>query len=143
VLRSGGRYGFTVWAGPEDSPGARIVEEAVKAHADREVNLPVGPDYFGYSNAEMCREILGRLGFDPESLAFKTVTIEWQVPNPSFIFECERDAGVRTAALLAAQTAETLSAIRKEIEAAIRVYKQGEGFAVPYAAHVVSITANE
>jgi ubiquinone/menaquinone biosynthesis C-methylase UbiE len=46
VLRRGGRYEFTVWAGPEQSAGARIVDEAIRAHAKVDVDLPTGPDYY-------------------------------------------------------------------------------------------------
>ena len=31
VLKRGGRFGFTVWAGPEQNPGAKIVNDAVEA----------------------------------------------------------------------------------------------------------------
>ncbi|PYI84262.1 MAG: hypothetical protein DMF09_08790, partial [Verrucomicrobia bacterium] len=34
VLKSGGRLGFTVWAGPEQNPGAKIVNDAIEAHAN-------------------------------------------------------------------------------------------------------------
>src|SRR6058998_1467007 len=37
VLKSGGRLGFTVWAGPEKNPGAKIVNDAIEAHADLDV----------------------------------------------------------------------------------------------------------
>jgi ubiquinone/menaquinone biosynthesis C-methylase UbiE len=140
ALRPGGRYGFTVWARPEESPGARIVQDAIQAHADTKMELPNGPDYFGYGDAEECRKILGRVGFDPASLVLQTVTLEWPVPSASFIFEAERDAGVRTAALLALQTLATLAAIQSQMERDLRVFAKAQGFHVPYAAHVVAVT---
>lgn len=140
VLRTGGRYGFTVWASPEHSPGARIVEQAVQAHIDPHVDLPEGPDYFGYGDAEVCRSTLGRLGFDPTSLTFETVTAEWNVPSASFVFEAELDAGVRTAAVLAAQKPEILSAIRAELEREFSPYAEGNGLRIPYAAHVIAVS---
>jgi ubiquinone/menaquinone biosynthesis C-methylase UbiE len=33
VLKAGGHFGFTVWAGPEQNPGAKIVNDAIEAHA--------------------------------------------------------------------------------------------------------------
>ena len=30
ILKSRGRFGFTVWAGPEENPGARIVNDAIQ-----------------------------------------------------------------------------------------------------------------
>jgi SAM-dependent methyltransferase len=141
VLRPGGRYGFTVWARPEESPGARIVEEAIEAHADRDVVLPQGPDYFGYGDPETCGRILSARGFDRASLGFQTVTVEWQVPTASYVFESERDFGVRTGALLARQSPKALSAIQKAIEESAQAFARGDGFALPYAAHVVTATA--
>ena len=38
VLKRGGKFGFTVWAGPEQNPGAKIVNDAIEAYA----NLDVG-----------------------------------------------------------------------------------------------------
>ena len=139
VLRAAGRYGFTVWASPELSPGARIVEEAVQAHADANIKLPQGPDYFGYGAADACRRTLCRLGFEPTSLEFRTVTAEWQVPNAGFVFEAERDAGVRTAALLAAQKPEIQLAIQTRIERGLQPYAKGNAFSIPYAAHVIAL----
>ncbi|MFQ5919010.1 MAG: class I SAM-dependent methyltransferase [Thermoplasmata archaeon] len=143
VLRPGGHYGFTVWARPEQSPGARIVEEAVESHADRSVELPQGPDFFGYGDPEESRRVLGQVGFDPASLEFRTVTVEWTVPTATYLFEAERDHGVRTGALLAVQSPEVLDAIRRQIEESVQAYARGEGFALPYAAHVVAATANK
>ncbi len=141
VLRSGGHYAFTVWARPQESPGARIVEEAIDAYADTAVDLPKGPDYFGYGDPDESRRVLGRLGFDPVSLVFRTVTVEWHVPTASFVFESERDFGVRTGALLAVQTSEVLAAIQARIEESVQTYARGEGFALPYTAHVIAAIA--
>lgn len=141
VLRPGGRYSFSVWASPEHSPGARAIRNAIEVHADLNVTLPKGPDYFGYSDANTCRDILARSGFDPASVQFRTVTAEWHVPTAAFVFEAERDAGVRTAALLAAQSADARSAIQAAVEAALRPYAKGTGFSIPFAAHVIAVTA--
>lgn len=141
VLRPGGRYGFTVWARPDMSPGARIVEEAIEAHADTSVELPMGPDYFGYGDPEESGRVLERIGFDPASLSFRTVTVEWTVPTAAYLYEAERDFGVRTGALLAAQTPEVLDAIRRQIEGSVQTYTRRDGFDLPFAAHVVAATA--
>jgi SAM-dependent methyltransferase len=141
VLRRGGHYGFTVWASPEHSAGVRIVEQAIQTYADPNVALPAGPDYFGYGEVEACRRTLGQLGFGPNSLDFRTVTVDWQVPSAAFVFEAERDAGVRTAALLAAQKPEVQRAIQVQMESELRPYATGNGFSIPYAAHVIAVRA--
>ncbi len=55
----------------------------------------------------------------------RTVTHDWRLPTASFLFEAERDGGVRTAALLAAQKSEALRAIQRQIEESVRAYRKG------------------
>ena len=139
VLRRGGSFGFTVWASAEHSAGVRIFEQAIQAHADHSVELPGGPDYFGFGEAEVCRRTFGQLGFDPASLVFRTVLAEWQVPSAAFVFEAERDAGVRMAAILAAQKPEIQRAIQAQIETELRPFVAGNGLSIPYAARVIAV----
>jgi len=138
VLRPGGCYGFTVWAGPDVSPGAKIVDDAIKAHADLQVPLPLGPDYFCYGRASECTAVLDEVGFERKSVRFETVTANWKVPTATFLFECERYAGVRTAALLARQSEDVLNKISKQIADGVAVYAKGNAFVLPFAAHVVT-----
>src|SRR5688572_32752824 len=46
VLVRGGRFGFSVWSSPHLSVGARIVEDAINEYANKNVDIPQGPDYF-------------------------------------------------------------------------------------------------
>jgi SAM-dependent methyltransferase len=138
VLRPGGRYAFTLWAQPEFSAVDKIVEEAVKTHADLRKQAPM-PERFAFGKPEVCATVLAKAGFDPASLIFRTVTEFWRVPTASFVFECERDAGVRTAAVLARQTPEVLEAMQRQIEQSVRAYQTADGFAIPCAAHVVAV----
>jgi ubiquinone/menaquinone biosynthesis C-methylase UbiE len=48
VLKPGGKFAFTVWAGPERNPVAKIVEGAIQAHANLDVALPEGPPKYLY-----------------------------------------------------------------------------------------------
>jgi len=50
VLKSGGMFGFTVWAGPDENPGAKILNVAIEAHADLDVGLPEGPPHYLYGD---------------------------------------------------------------------------------------------
>jgi ubiquinone/menaquinone biosynthesis C-methylase UbiE len=140
VLRPGGRFAFTVWAGPEQSPGARIVDDAIKANASTSASFPSGPEYFAYGSADQCREVLQKADFDPASFEFRTVMSDWQIPTASFLFEAERDAGVRTAAVLAVQSPDALVAIERDIARSLGRYANDSGFAIPFAAHVIGAT---
>jgi SAM-dependent methyltransferase len=139
VLKSGGRLGFTVWAGPEKSPGAKIINDAIEAHAELDVGLPEGPPRYLYGEREECRAALEQSGFDGSSMSYETRTVEWHLPTASYFFEAERDAGVRTAGLLARQSPEKLHAIRVAIENQMQRYAAGNKFVLPMAAHVVTV----
>ena len=139
VLRPGGWFGFTVWAPPAVNPYARLIDDALDANADLNVSLPSGPDHYVYSNTDAFRTAMSEAGFDAASMKLKLHTIEWIVPSPAFVFEAERDAGVRTAGLLARQSPDRLQRIREAIEQGMKEYARPNGFAVPKAAHIVAV----
>jgi SAM-dependent methyltransferase len=140
VLRSGGKFVFTVWAPPSQSPGAKIVNDAMEAHADLNVQVPEGPPRYLYDQKEECRAGLEKAGFDGHSMIYQTRSVEWHLPTARYFFEAERDAGVRTAGLLARQSPERLNAIRTAIENGVSRYARGNGFVIPMAAHVVVVS---
>jgi ubiquinone/menaquinone biosynthesis C-methylase UbiE len=140
VLKPGGKFGFTVWAGPKQNPGAKIVNDAIEAYANLDVGLPEGPPKYLYGEREECRQVLERVGFDGTSMSYETRTVEWHHPDPGYYFEAERNAGVRTAGILARQSPETLEAIRIAIENGIKQYARGNRFVLPMAAHVVVVS---
>ena len=140
VLKPGGKFAFTVWAPAAESPYAKIIDDAIAAHANLKVDLPEGPAHHLYGGREEFRQALERAGFNGASLIFKLHTIEWRVPTARFPFDAERHAGVRTAGLLARQTPETLRAIQAAIEEAIRPFAKGDGFTIPKAAYIVAVS---
>ena len=103
------------------------------------MSLPPGPPYYLFESPDEFRAALERAGFDGSSMTFKVHRIEWQVPTARFVFDAERNAGVRTAGLLARQTPEALDAIQAAIERGMRRYARGEGFAIPKAAYIVAV----
>ena len=137
VLQPGGKFSFTIWAEPHENPGGKIVNDAIEAYGDLNVEVPEGPSKFSYADKQECRKPLARDGFDGESMIFETRSVEWNVPTPRYLFEAERDAGVRTAGLLARQSSDRLDAIMQAIEHGVRRYAKGDGFAIPMAAHIV------
>ena len=140
VLKPKGRLGFSVWAGPEKNPGAKIVNDAIEAHADLDVGLPEGPPRYLYGEREECRKVLEEAGFDGNSMSYETHTVEWHLPRASYFFEAERDAGVRTTGLLARQSPQKLEAIRIAIENEMQRYAKGNEFVLPMTAHVVAVS---
>ena len=137
VLRRGGKFGFTIWAEPHENPGGKIVNDAIETHGDLNVEVPEGPSKFLYADKEQCRKALEHEGFDGESMIFETRSVEWNIPTPQYLFEAERDAGVRTAGFLARQSSDRLDPIKRAIEDGVRRYAKGDGFAIPMAVHIV------
>ena len=142
VLKSGGKFGFTVWAGPEHNPGAKIVNDAIEACANLNVGLPEGPPKYLYGEREECREVLEKVGFDGASMGYETRTVEWHHPHAGYYFEAERDAGVRTAGLLARQSPEALEAIRAATENGMQHCARGNEIVLPMTAHIVAVSKN-
>jgi SAM-dependent methyltransferase len=138
VLKAGSWFGFTTWARVEENPFVKLVDDAIQAHANLNVDLPPGPPYYLFENPDEFRDALERAGFEGRSMKFKVHRIEWKVPTARFIFEAELNAGVRTAGLLARQTPEALAAIQAAIEKAVQSYAREDGFAIPKAAYVVA-----
>jgi ubiquinone/menaquinone biosynthesis C-methylase UbiE len=140
VLKPAGRFGFTVWAGPDENPGAKIVNDAIQVHGDLNVGLPEGPPHYLYGDKRECQKVLEQAAFDANSLKYNTRTVEWRLPSASYFFEAERGAGVRTAGLLARQSAETLDAIRVAIENSLQRHAIGNEIVLPMAARVIVVS---
>jgi SAM-dependent methyltransferase len=135
LLRPGGRLGFTVWAGPDASPGARVIDAAIGAHAVPANDLPQGPDYHRYGDPRLVEETLVEIGF--AEVSTRLVTGRWRVLDPDCVFTAELTAGVRMAALLARQAPEQLAAIRHAIADGVAPFRRGETYELPMAAYVV------
>jgi ubiquinone/menaquinone biosynthesis C-methylase UbiE len=140
VLKPGGKFGFTVWAGPEKNPGAKLVNDVIEAHAELDVGLPESPPKYLFGQQEECRQVLEEAGFDGNSMTYETRLAEWQLPTAGYVFEAERNAGVRTAGILERQSQETLEKIRIALENGIKQYARGNEFVLPMAANVIVVS---
>jgi len=138
VLKPGGRFAFTTWAKISENPFVKLVDDAIEAHANVDVDLPPGPPFYLFENEGEFRKALERAGFNSASMTFNVHKIEWNVPSARFIFEAELNAGVRTAGLLALQTPQALQKIQGAIEKSVQPYAKGNGFAIPKAAYIVA-----
>jgi hypothetical protein len=70
-----------------------------------------------------------------------TATALWRVRSADFLFEAQLHAGVRTAAVLRAQPPERLEAVRAAMADAVRRHADGDAFALPIAARLISARA--
>src|SRR5947199_149350 len=83
------RVAFTTWDKISDNPFVKLVDNAIQAHANLEVDLPPGPPFYLFENEDEFRNALVRAGFNGASMTFKVHKIEWKVPTAKFVFEAE------------------------------------------------------
>jgi hypothetical protein len=67
-------------------------------------------------------------------------SVEWPLPTVGYFFGAERDAGVRTAGLLARQSPDRLNTIRIAVEEGVKRYARGNEFVLPMTAHVIAVS---
>ena len=125
VLRSGGRFGLSVWTGPDKAAGFGIVMRAVEKHGSTAAKLPPGPPFFRFSDVEECSHAIAAAGFSDVTIAENPQT--WRFPSAAAFFDGISASTVRTAALLRAQTPANLAKIRAEVEREALLYSRAGG----------------
>ena len=138
VLRPGGRYAFTVWAGPERAVGFGMTLDAIEALGNKHVPLPEGPPFFCFSDAAQTRATLEAAGF--ADVDVRELPLTWRVAHADAVFEALSRGGVRTAAVLRAQTPDALAAIRAAVRRGVEAYARDGAFAIPMPAVLASAT---
>ena len=113
VLHAGGRYAFTVWGKPEEAVGFGIILDAIRKHGNPDVPLPQGPPFFRFSDASECDNVLKVAGF--RNVDVRKVPQVWRFSASGLLFEAFLAGSVRTQALLHAQSAPALNAIRDAV----------------------------
>ena len=136
VLVPGGTFAFTAWVA-EGNAVSEIVDGAITENAVP-VELPEGPDFYRFGDAEESERALVEAGFDAETVRSETISFLFRLPRADQLFEAELEAGVRTSAVLRAQPPERLEAIRAAMADGVRRYADGNEFALPIAARVTS-----
>jgi ubiquinone/menaquinone biosynthesis C-methylase UbiE len=114
VLKSGGRYGFTVWLGPDKgSEMMRLIGGSIRKHANLDIDLPEAPPMFKYSDPDTSMSALTNAGFaDPQ---FHQLDLEWSCDKPEDVLEMIYKSIVRTPMVLERQSEEVRDTIHAEI----------------------------
>jgi SAM-dependent methyltransferase len=132
VLRPGGRYAFTIWAGPDQAVGFGIVLQAIEKFGRLDVDLPEGPPFFRFSSGDECRNALEGARF--VAVSARTIPLTWTLTSADGIYEGLSRGGVRTAAILRLQTPDALAAIRAAIRESAERYRSDDQFVLPMSA---------
>jgi ubiquinone/menaquinone biosynthesis C-methylase UbiE len=132
VLRPGGRYAFTVWAAPAKAVGFGMTLRAIEALGNMAVPLPEGPPFFRFADAAATRKTLEAAAFS--EIVLREIPVAWRLSSADGVFDAISRGGVRTAAILRAQTPEALEAIRAAVRREVQGYATERGFVVPMPA---------
>ncbi|HEY7716597.1 MAG TPA: class I SAM-dependent methyltransferase [Candidatus Binatia bacterium] len=136
VIRSGGRFAFSVWRPPEETIGFGIVLRAVERYGEPRIELPQGPPFFRYSDIEECKSGLIACGF--ESPKVIKISQTWRLPAGDGLFNAMKDSTVRTAGLLHAQKPTVLNQIRDAMRMEVEKYTKGQFVQLPMPALIAS-----
>lgn len=136
VLRAGGRYALTVWS--EEAVGFGLALKAIQQYGHSDVPLPEGPPFYRFSAPEEFQRTLRRAGF--ADVTVQTVPLTWRVASPDEVFAALSKGGVRTAAVLRAQTPNALAAIADAIRQGVETYGKGGLYELPMPAVLASAT---
>ena len=139
VLRPGGRFGMTVWCGPDRSPSYEMVYRAIKTHGAAGITAPPGPDFHQFADRKVAKEFLSNAGFSDVKMTI--VESGWTVNTPEEFFAIFARGTVRAAMLLARQPPDRFAAIRSAMSEEVRQrFAAGAQWRVPTMAAVLSAT---
>lgn len=139
VLKPGGCLAFTLWAGPAEHAGLRIMFDAIEGHGRVDAPVPEGPPQFLFTEPRACATLLTTAGFDRASIDHRLLQGSWRLPSPDGLYAAYADGAVRIALLLAAQTPAAQAAIRSAVREACAAYYDGDALCIPVGATVVTV----
>ncbi len=113
VLKPGGRMAASVWVEPHPSNGFGLLFGSIKAHADMNVPLPHGPDFFQFSDPDRFGAALSASGLREPVVT--EVEQFWALEEPMSMVNGFMEGSVRARGIMLAQT----DAVREVVFAAI------------------------
>jgi ubiquinone/menaquinone biosynthesis C-methylase UbiE len=136
VLRSGGRYAFSVWATPDSHEFFALILSAIQTHGNMDVSLPPAPPIFRFSDPEECKTVLENAGFTDTNV--KEIAPIWRATSGQQIFDVIYKSSVRIAAIMELQSPEALEEIHKDILKGAEAYTKGDIYNIAWPAVIAS-----
>lgn len=139
VVRSGGRFGFTVWDQRSELDPRQILARAVQACGDASVSaeLPPGPAAELFIDPDRCQSLMQAVGFLPPTIV--KLPLVHPTPDPDTYFDIVlKGAGPQIGSPLRVQPPEALAAIRAAVRDALLTCARDGIAEVPMPAVLVS-----
>lgn len=137
VLRRGGAFAFTIWAGLDENIAWKLVFDAIGRHGDPRASTAPPPGG-GFATAADCLRALDAAGFSRTDA--RLVRGTWRHADAASLLAALRAGTARMAAMIEAQPEAAMPAILSGLEAAARPFRDGAGLAVPIACVIASGT---
>ena len=134
VLRPGGRFAFSHWAGPSESALYGTLMPILLEHADASAVDPA-PDAFALSDREATCDRMSVAGF--ENVEVREVPNVLAATGGSF-FDIFMVFGVRVPLIVSAQTDAVQRRIREHVDARFERFRTRDGYRVPIPSLVYS-----
>jgi SAM-dependent methyltransferase len=135
ILRHGGKFAFTIWAGHDENIAWKLVFDAIARFGDPRASAAPPPGG-GFATAVDCLRALDGAGFSRTDAQLVRGT--WRHENAASLLTALRAGTARMAAMIEAQTDEAMPAIVSGLEAATAPWRDGAGIAVPIACVIAS-----
>jgi SAM-dependent methyltransferase len=137
VLKPGGRAAVSVWEAPGPDNGFGLLYGAIRTHAELDVPLPEGPDFFQFSGPGALEQSLSASGF--RSPEIRRVEQYWEFDQASGLVAAILEGAVRARGLILAQTEAVRQAIGNDVAAGMESFRGAAGvYRVPMPAIVGS-----
>jgi SAM-dependent methyltransferase len=137
VLAPGGRLALTTWDLPER---ARLFDIFIGAVADAGAQapaaIPVGPDFFRFSDDDEFDALLDGAGLEDREV--RTVAFEHDVASPDALWDGMLGGTARTSVLILEQDAETQGRIRAAFRRRAYEYDHQYGLRIPISVKLAS-----
>jgi ubiquinone/menaquinone biosynthesis C-methylase UbiE len=138
VLKSGGRYAWTVWCSPDKAEFLGIAVKATAAHADMNVALPPAPPLFQFADTVIATAALQRAGFT--DVASRELPVSFVGDHPEDAWRWFANITVRAMAVFRLQTPEIQRRITASVIEAASAYAVAGKISIPCTAVMYSAT---
>jgi hypothetical protein len=130
VLVPGGRLALTVWDVPSKTRLVGVLLDAVAdAQAAAPPDLPVGPDFFRFSDEPELVALLRSHGFGGATVS--DVSFLHPVSSPDELWHKLLGGTVRTAAVVRAQPEPVRRQVRAAFDRYLEAHRVGDGYELP------------
>jgi len=125
VLKPGGGIAVSTWQPPSADNGFGLLYAAIKAHANMDLSLPQGPDFFQFSSDARLSAALLETGFvEPVTVLAEQF---WTFTDSDGLMACFVEGSVRARGLILGQTDSIRQLIAEQVGSGCEIWRSTDG----------------